>query len=155
MALVLGRRTDRELWTCPSCGRSFVTRNMYHSCVDRSLEDAFHGIPDNIRELFELVRRTVESCGPVTLVPYADRVAFMVRVRFCGARPRKRWLDVEFWLTRRAESPRFHRIETLTPYTHIHTVRLTEPSDVDSELGDWLREAYAVGRQEHLRPARD
>jgi len=149
-----GTRTGRELWKCPSCGRSFVTRNMYHSCVDNSLEEAFLGMPDTTRELFTLVRRTVETFGPVTLVPYADRIAFMVRVRFCGARPRKRWLDVDFWLTRRAESPRFHKIESLTPYTHIHTVRLTDPSEVDAELAAWLREAYAVGCQEHLRPAR-
>lgn len=146
-----GRRTDRELWTCPNCGRAFVTRNMYHSCARHSLEEPFREKPAEIRQLFDLVRQSLESAGPVTLVPYQDRVAFMVRVRFGGVRPRKHWLDVDFWLTRRVESPRFQRIETLSPYTHIYTVRVTDPSDVDGELAGWLREAYAVGCQEHLQ----
>jgi hypothetical protein len=74
----------------------------------------------------------------------------MVQVRFAGAKPRRRWLDVAFWLPRRLDSPRLHKVETLTPYTHIHTVRLTEFSQIDDELVGWLREAYAVGRREHL-----
>lgn len=147
-----GRRTNRALWTCPSCGRAFVTRNMYHSCARHSLDEPFRGKPAEIRQLFDLVVQTVESIGPVVLVPYKDRVAFMVRVRFGGVRPRMRWLDVDFWLTRRVESPRFLRVETLSPYTHIYTVRVIAPSDVDSELAGWLREAYAVGCQEHLQP---
>jgi hypothetical protein len=75
----------------------------------------------------------------------------MVRVRFAGVRPRQRWVDVDFWLTRRAQSPRLRKVETLSPYTHVHSVRISSPADVDSQLTGWLREAYAVGRQEHLR----
>lgn len=145
-----GQRAGRDLWTCPDCGRQFVTPNMYHSCNDHSLGEPFRGKPEPIRNLFDLVLAAVQAFGPVTLVPYADRVAFMVRVRFAGARPRTRWIDVDFWLTHRIESARLHKVETLSPYTHIHTVRVTEPSDVDGQLTAWLREAYAVGQQEHL-----
>jgi hypothetical protein len=158
VAQVLGRtipppglRTGRALWTCPSCGRQFVTRNVNHSCSQHTLDEPFRGRPDSIHRLFGLVRRMVEAIGPVTLVPYRDRVAFMVRVRFAGVKPANKWLDVEFWLTRRVESPRFRRIETLSPYTHLYTVRVAGSSDVDDELAAWLREAYAVGCQEHLR----
>lgn len=62
-------------------------------------------------------RRFAPTEYRVTLVPYRDRVAFMVRVRFTGVKPANKWLDVEFWLTRRVESPRFRRIETLSPCT--------------------------------------
>ena len=124
---------------------------MNHSCSQHTLDEPFRDRPESIHRLFELVCRSVESIGPVALVPYRDCVAFMVRVRFAGVKPANKWLDVEFWLTRRVESPRFRRIETLSPYTHLYTVRVTEPSDVDGELAAWLREAYAVGCQEHLR----
>lgn len=148
-----GRRSDRPLWTCPDCGHSFVTRNAAHSCQVHTLEEPFAGKPERIRELFDVLRRTVETFGPVTMVPYRDRVAFMVRVRFAGVRPKRAWVDVDFWLPQRVESPRLHRVETLSPFTHIHTVRVTDADDVDGELIDWLRQAYAVGRQEHLRAA--
>ncbi|MEJ1195289.1 DUF1905 domain-containing protein [Pseudarthrobacter sp. CCNWLW207] len=146
-----GRQSDLPLWTCPDCGQSFVTRNMNHSCAVHSLDEPYRGKPPEIRQLFDLVRQTVEAMGPVTLVPYRDRMAFMVRVRFAGAKPAKRWLDVDFWLTRRIESPRFRKVETLTPYTHIYTVRVTNRAAVDDELAGWLREAYEVGCQHHLR----
>ncbi|MEW9873113.1 DUF1905 domain-containing protein [Arthrobacter sp. HS15c] len=146
-----GQRTAGPLWTCPICGQAFVTRNMNHSCGLHTVEEPFQGKPPEIRRLFDVVRQAVEAMGPVTLVPYRDRVAFMVKVRFAGARPANTWLDVEFWLTHRVESPRFRKIETLTPYTHIHTVRLTGPADLDGELAGWLQEAYEVGCQHHLR----
>ena len=93
----------------------------------------------------------VEACGPVTLVAYRDRVAFMVRVRFAGAVPRMRWLELGFWLTRRVEHPRFHKVETIYPTAHIHSLRSTQPDELDDEFAEWIREVYAVGCQEHLR----
>ncbi|MBN3496213.1 DUF1905 domain-containing protein [Arthrobacter pascens] len=131
-----------------------LPKNINHSCARHSLDEPFREKPAEILRLFDVVRRTVEAMGPVTLVPYRDRVAFMVRVRFGGVRPRRDWIDVNFWLTRRIESPRFQRIETLSPYTHVYTVRVTRASDVDSELTGWLREAYSVGCQEHLQSRR-
>lgn len=124
---------------------------MNHSCEKHSLDEPFREKPAEILRLFDAVRQIVEAIGPATLVSYRDRVAFMVRVRFGGVRPGRNWLDVDFWLTRRIESPRFKKIETLSPYAHVYTVRVTDTSDVDSELAGWLREAYSVGCQDHLR----
>jgi hypothetical protein len=70
----------------------------------------------------------------VTLVPYRDRINFVVRVGFAGVKPARNWLDVDLWLTRRIESPRLRKVESLTPYTHIHTVRVTDSAGVDDEL---------------------
>jgi hypothetical protein len=88
----------------------------------------------------------VGKLGSVKTVPYADKVGFMVKVRFAGAIPRARWLDVGFWLPRRIESPRFHRVETISTGAHVHLVRVTEASQLDRELRGWLKEAHAVGR---------
>jgi Bacteriocin-protection, YdeI or OmpD-Associated/Domain of unknown function (DUF1905)/Domain of unknown function (DUF5655) len=144
--------SERPLWICPRCGNPFVSRNLYHSCERHDLSEPFAGKPPFVRELFDRFRRLVEACGPVALLPYRDRVGFMVRVRFAGAVPKSRWLEVGFWLPRRIESPRFRRVETIYPNAHVHVLRITEPSQLDAELAGWLRQAYAVGRQEHLRP---
>ena len=92
----------------------------------------------------------VQRCGPAKVLPYRDKVSYMVRVRFAGAVPAPRWLDVGFWLPRRVESPRFRKIETIYPNAHVHLVRITEPSQLDGEIAAWLAEAYAVGCQRHL-----
>jgi hypothetical protein len=139
------RPINRPLWTCPRCGNAFATRNQYHSCARFEPSDVFTGKPRQVRDLFDAVHAAVRENGPVTLVCYRDRVAFMVRVRFAGVVPRLRWVNVELWLPRRVDSPRFARVETLYPNAHIHTLRLRDAAELDAELRGWLREAYHVG----------
>ena len=78
-------------------------------------------------------------------------LAFQVRMSFAQLTPRRRWLDEHVVLARLLESPRFRRIETFSPRNHLHAFRLTGMDDLDDEFKAWLVEAYAVGRQEHLR----
>ncbi|MGH9364137.1 MAG: YdeI/OmpD-associated family protein [Thermoanaerobaculia bacterium] len=145
------RGPERPSWTCPRCGNEFVNRNQSHSCKRHDLSEVFSGKPARVRELFDRFRAMVEAIGPVRMLPYHDRVAFMVQVRFAGAFPKREWLEVGFWLPRRIESPRFRRVETIAPNVHIHLLRVTEERQLDRELAGWLKEAYAVGRREHLR----
>ncbi|HJZ11262.1 MAG TPA: DUF5655 domain-containing protein [Acidobacteriota bacterium] len=141
-------KSQRPLWTCPKCGNQFVTRNMYHSCARYEIDDCFQGKTPIVRELFDRLRSLIESFGPVRLIPYRNRIGFMVRVRFAGATPRRNWLDVGFWLRRRFQNPRFRRVETLYPDAHIYSVRITNPADLDAELKGWILEAYKVGCQD-------
>ncbi|HEY3261657.1 MAG TPA: DUF1905 domain-containing protein [Pseudonocardiaceae bacterium] len=136
---------DRPLWTCPRCGNAFATRNQYHSCQRFELSEVFAGKPPQVRRLYDAVDAAIRENGPVTVVCYRDRVAFMVRVRFAGLVPRQRWVNMELWLPRRVDGPRFSRVETLYPNTHIHTLRLRDTAELDAELRGWLREAYHVG----------
>ncbi len=154
---VLGKRATRSrgrryrpLWTCPRCGNQFVHANQYHSCKRYRLEETFAGKPARIRELFERFRAMVEACGPVRMLPYRDKIGFMVRVRFAGAVPMTRWLEIGFWLPRRIEHPRFHRIQTIYPNAHVHLVRISEAEQLDRQLAAWIKESYVVGRQEHI-----
>ena len=54
-------------------------------------------------------------------------------------------------LARRLENPRFTKIESISPRNHVHHFVLREAGEVDAEVDGWLREAHAVGKQEHLR----
>jgi hypothetical protein len=56
-----------------------------------------------------------------------------------------------FVLARRVEDPLFTKVETISPRNHVHHFRLEAPEEVE-QLRVLAREAYAVGRQEHLRP---
>ena len=140
----------RPLWTCPKCGHVFVNTNQFHSCRRYTLEQTFAKSEPQVRQLFERLRAMVESVGPVHMQAYRDQVAFLVRVRFLFATPKKEWLDVGFWLPRRIDSARFRKVETLTPTDHVHILRVTEEDQLDEEVMGWVREGYAVGEQKHL-----
>ena len=54
-------------------------------------------------------------------------------------------------LARRLENPRFTKIESISPRNHVHHFLIRDASEIDAEVDAWLREAHAVGKQEHLR----
>ena len=141
----------RALWRCEKCGREFANRNQSHACGTHDLAHHFAGKRPGIRELFDRVVAMIESIGPVRILPEKTRIAFQVRMSFAQVTPRRNWLDGHVVLARRLESPRFTRIETFSPRNHLHAFRLARPEEIDAEFREWLAEAYAVGKQEHLK----
>ena len=89
--------------------------------------------------------------GPVTVLPEKTRIGLQVRMSFAAFTLKRHWLDGHVVLARRLDSPRFKRIYEVSPRNQVHEFRLRSAAEVDSEVEGWLAEAYAVGRQEHLR----
>ena len=69
---------------------------------------------------------------------------------FAGASLRARWIDAGLILPYRLDSPRIRRIEAYGPSSYGHYLRIQAVDEIDDELREWLREAYRVGKQEHL-----
>ena len=146
---------DDPLWKCPRCKRRFANRHQSHSCGRYDLAHHFRGKDPAVRVLYESVRDAVTTCGPVIILPEKTRIAFQVRMSFAQVTPRKRWLDGHVVLARRLSHPRFRRIETMSPRCYVHHFRLVSPAEVDADFRAWLREAYVVGAQQHLRRRRE
>ena len=92
--------------------------------------------------------------GPVTVLPEKTRIAFQVRMSFAAFTLKRRWIDGHVVLARKLDSSRFTRFEYFSPRNQLHAFRLHEPAEVDDEVEAWLAEAYLVGEQKHLSPAR-
>jgi hypothetical protein len=142
-------RETAPLWTCGRCGRTFANRNQTHTCGRATLDQHFDGKPPLVREIYERFLAMVERFGPVEVLPEKTRIAFHVRMSFAQLTVRRRWVLGHFVLARRAEDPLFSKVETFSPRNHTHHFRLERPEDVEP-LEKFAREAYAVGRQEHL-----
>lgn len=141
----------RPLWTCPKCRRRFANRNQTHACGRHDLAEHFRGKGPGIRALFDAVHQAIMASGPVTVLSEKTRIAFQVRMSFAQVSPRQGWLVGHLVLARRRPSPRFTRIDTISPRNHVHHFRLVTASEIDAEFRDWLREAYLVGAQQHLQ----
>jgi len=139
------------LWRCPTCHRRFANRNQSHTCAKLDLAHHFVGKPPLIRALYDAFVKSLRKCGPVIVLPEKTRIAFQVRMSFAQVTPRRQWLDGHVVLARRLEHPRFRGIETFSPRNHVHYFRLAAVSDIDADVEAWLREAYAVGQQKHLK----
>lgn len=140
-----------ELWTCPKCGAQFISKNLWHSCVTGiKLEDLFARSEPKVLEAFHEFERRVRGCGPVTRLVQKTRIVFMVRVRFAGCYPRKSHLQVGFFLKRPVRSQRFSKVEHLGHSDYVHSLRIDSAAEFDEEFMSWVKEAYAVGEQQHL-----
>jgi uncharacterized protein DUF5655 len=140
---------ETPLWRCPTCGQTFVSRNMPHSCQVVALDDHFAAAP-GLRAVFDAYLAAARECGPVTVNATKSRITFQTRMRFAAVeRPRRTHLNAHFVLDRRVESDRL-RVEFIAPRHYVHRIVLRAPSDVDAEVRSWLAEAYAVGDQRHL-----
>lgn len=142
---------DKPLWKCKKCGRSFANRDQVHSCVKASEADFLKGHSEQEIALYAALVKELKAIGPILLAPAKTRVGFQVRMIFAAANKLSQGaLDAHIVLARRLENPRFRKIETVSPRNHVHHFRLTRVEDLDDELRSWLREAYRVGKQEHL-----
>ena len=141
---------ERAMWACKTCGRTFANRNQTHTCGLHSLESHFRGKTPEIRALYDAFVAMLGECGPVTVLPEKTRIAFHARMSFAQVTPKQRWIDGHFVLARAVKDPAFRKVETFSPRNHVHHFRLHRMGDV-GKLRRFAAEAYAVGRQEHLR----
>jgi hypothetical protein len=142
-------RRERPLWRCLACGRTFANANQSHACGRHDLESHFEGRDPAIRAIHERFAAMLSGFGPVEILPEKTRIAFHVRMSFAQLTIRRRWVLGHLVLARRVEDPLFAKVETMSARNHVHHFRLDDPGDVE-RLRDYAREAYAVGRQEHL-----
>ena len=87
----------------------------------------------------------------MTIVPTKTRIGFQRRMIFAAASIRKNWLNAHIVLARRLENPRFSKIESYSPKNHVHYFRIQTLKELNGEFLDWIKEAYEVGEQEHLK----
>jgi hypothetical protein len=140
----------KPLWICPKCGEKFVTSNIWHSCGSFSLKDLFAKSEPNVIRLFFHLKKMIEKCGPVKMIPQKTRVVFMVRVRFAGVIPRKYYLLCNFALAGRIENKRFLKVTSYSKYFHGYQIKIENKKDLNIQLQKWLYQSYKVGTQETL-----
>jgi hypothetical protein len=143
-------RATTPLWTCGRCGRGFANRNQSHACGRWTLDAHFAGKAPIVRDIYERFVAMLERFGPVTVLPEKTRIAFQVRMSFAQLTVRQNWVLGHLVLARRIAHPLFTKVESFSPRNHAHHFRLEGPDEVEA-LEPYAREAYAVGRQEHLR----
>ncbi|MDQ2750120.1 MAG: DUF5655 domain-containing protein [Actinomycetota bacterium] len=120
-----------------------------------TVDDHLAGQPESSVALYERFVELLTRCGPFSYAVSKTSITFKgVRRGFAGARPDRRGLRGYLDLQRTVEDP---RILSAAPYTNrlfVHHYRVTAPDELDDVFAGWLREAYAVGNGEHVRPRR-
>lgn len=139
-------KRGRPKWRCPECAREFARKSQAHSCKTVSLESHLASTSPEVTRIYMAIERVIRDFGPFTAVPTQTQITLLARTTFAGVTLRKQWLNLGFLLAREVAHPRITRVEQISPRSYVHTVRLRLAKNVDAQLRDWLREAYAVGQ---------
>ncbi|HXA18659.1 MAG TPA: DUF5655 domain-containing protein [Thermoanaerobaculia bacterium] len=143
---------NKPMWRCPDCGRSFANLNQTHTCAALGdLDRHFAKRPPELRALFDALAKAVSECGPAEVLSEKTRIAFHRRMSFLSVYPRKDHLILGFVLAERLKHPRFESVQTFSPRNHVHNLRLRNVHEIDDDVRKWIRDAYEVGEQRHLR----
>jgi hypothetical protein len=141
------------LWVCPKCGARLVTRNLWHSCGEFTLEQLFAKAPSDVLDLARKYVDLLYSLGDVQVIPQKTRLVCVARVRFAGLYPRKNSFQAGFALRRWLKSPRVVKTIDYGPKWRSHFVDIHSAADLDDELRSWLKESHdTVGIQSEIRP---
>jgi hypothetical protein len=141
----------KAMWRCGACGRRFANRNQSHFCGRHTLREHLRGRTPEALAIYRGFVKLARRCGRFAILPEKTRIAFQVRMSFAAVSFRRDGLNGHVVLARRLENPRFTRIETISPRNHVHNFQLRSLDELDAELLAWLREAYRVGKQLHLK----
>ena len=139
------------VWRCPKCGARLITRNLWHSCGQFSLEALFAPSKPGVLALARKYVRMLRSLGDVQVIPQKTRLVAVARVRFAGLQPRKDHFVAVFALHRWLKSDRIIKTVDYGPRWRAHYVRVQSIGDLGDELQDWLQESHdVVGTQSDL-----
>jgi hypothetical protein len=111
--------------------------------------DEFFAGQEESRQIFEALRRAVDTLGPAKLRVMKSQVAFRRRRTFAWAwmpgsylRGKYAPLVLTLSLQRQDSSPRWKEIVEPAPGRFTHHLELYSTADVDGEVRAWLREAW-------------
>ena len=76
---------QRPVWVCPRCDARLVSRNLWHSCGEHTLEALFAGAGPEALDLAREYVALLESLGDVQVLAQNTRLVCVARVRFAGA----------------------------------------------------------------------
>ena len=142
---------ENPLWICPNCGARLVSKNLWHSCGQFTLEALFAKSDPVVLELAKKYVEMLLSLGDVQVLPQKTRLTCVARVRFGGLVPRKDGFYAGFALHRWLDSPRIVGTEDYGPRWRLHRVWISRMDDLDDELRGWLQESHdIVGMQRDL-----
>lgn len=111
----------------------------------------FFGDQDLAKQLFEAVRREMETLGEVDVRVSSSQIAFWRRHTLAAVWVPAQYLKREtaplvltVFLRRRDDSVRWKQVVEPYPGRFTHHLELYDPADVDDQVRGWLREAWEI-----------
>jgi Domain of unknown function (DUF5655) len=109
-----------------------------------TVKSHFESRDASVRQIYDRLLKATGKFRPVTEEPKQTSIHLVNQTAFAGVATRKSALVLTIKSDRKLLSPRIHRSEQTSANRFHHEVKLTSPAEVDAELVQWLKDAYAL-----------
>ena len=106
----------------------------------------FEGKAPVVREIYDRLIKALKGFGPISEEPKKTSIHIVNRTALIGVATRKDYLILTIKSDRQLKSSRIHKSDQVSARRFHHEVKLTSPTDVDSELIGWLKSAYELSQ---------
>jgi hypothetical protein len=126
---------------CYHC-KQWIEADEAHDCWTTTEAALTQDLSDDLRDAWERLRETAAGFGEQRIYASHRSIMFARSSCYLFVRPKKRALEVVFFLPRVQRSPRIRRSDRTSRTKVAHIVNVTHRDEVEAPLTDWLREAY-------------
>jgi uncharacterized protein DUF5655 len=109
-----------------------------------TIDQHFEGRSPHVWEIYERILAVARDLGPVGEEPKKTSIHLTNRTAFAGIATRRESLILTLKAESDIQSPRIARREQASAHRWHLEVKLSDPAQVDSELKEWLRQAYLL-----------
>lgn len=138
------------MWTCHLCNRSFKSNHQIHYCEDKTVNDFLSGKTETAVDLFDHLISKFEEIGPIKLhatksmIVISGASGFAYVINFG-----KSFIDVVLPFNETYEENLCFRKIAHVPNSnqYNHHLRMILPEDINEEVFDYMKKAYANGKR--------
>lgn len=137
------------MWNCPACNRPFKNKNQKHYCGDKTVGDFLIGKTETALQLFDCLIAKLEEIGPIKLHATKSMIVISADVKFAYIiNLGKTFIDIVLPFKEPFDDNLCFRKIALVPGTndYNHHLRLMFTEDINEEVFDYLKKAYAEGK---------
>ena len=110
----------------------------------QGIDTLFAGKDAVVLAIYERLLQVLHSFGPFREEPKKTSIHLVHMSSFAGIHPRKSFLYLNLRMARPLQNKRVAKSEQVSKNRYHNEIKITSPDDVDTELIDWLREAYTL-----------
>jgi hypothetical protein len=110
----------------------------------QGVDTLFAGKDAVVRAIYERLLQVLHSFGPFQEEPKKTSIHLVHTSGFAGIHPRKSFLYLNVRMARPLQTERVAKSEQVSKNRYHNEIKIASADDIDAELIDWLREAYAL-----------
>lgn len=137
------------MWTCETCNRSFKNINQNHYCGQQDVNNFLAGKTEHTLMLFDEIISAFRSIGPISLSATKSMIVISADLAFAYIiKMGKNFIDIVLPFSQPFNDNLCFRKIALVPGSaqYNHHLRIILPEDLNQEVNEYFKRAYANGK---------